>query len=304
MDNSINLSGNTLTQNQTFSVKRLLNYSRIFLAENGRSLLLQLGVMFIVILLLFLFDLYISGISNYNYLIHSTTPAPIPPERLDLMWNEECDMIRFLIGVFATLSGAAMFSSMSSKSGRQSTILIPASQFEKFFAWFAVYLPCFIIATWGCFYVADILRMAWTKCFTDYGDFAHIIPFADIFKLTPDLLITPDGINVDTLFSVSLAYSVFIILNASYALGSILFHRLAFVKTSVSLFILMQVCGLMAYLGTRSFFTDGHYTYKEYLGHTEVATSVTCWIITILSAAIIYGLSYRRFKESEIIARW
>lgn len=303
MNNSINSQGSSGTPNQTLSSVRLIKYARIFLAENGRILLLQLGGMFIITFLFFIANLYLTGISFYSQASLTIHPSQLP-EYKDFMWSTECGVMTFFLGVFSILAGSSMFASMSTKHSRQATILTPASQFEKFLTWFVVYLPVCIIAGLVCFYVADILRVCWAKWFTDFGEFARVIPLSDVICLTTEPLRDNGAFNHSTLFSISLSYSVYIILNGLFALGSIFFHRISLIKSAVLYFVIFQICGILSFVGTLVFFDNGNFTLRDFISESTFATSVTCWIITLIIAVILYGLSYMRMKESEIISRW
>lgn len=286
------------------SFRRLGAYARAFLADNSRKLLLTAAVMFISIFIFFIFNLYTNAIPQYTMALEMPGGAQFLSTQGDLAWHAECEMMCFLTAVFAAIAGSMMFNAVSSRGPRLTTIEIPASQLEKFIVWFVCYLPCFFITIWLSFYLADVLRVAWTKCFTDFGSFAHVIPIPGVFALDT-LEKTAEGVlGNERIFSITLSFCFFLTTHALFSLGSVFYPRLAFLKTAATLFVVSNVLGLMSFLGVRTFFGGSDYMARPDLDSADLFTSMIAIAVTVVFATLLYWIAYRRYKESEVIYRW
>lgn len=294
-----------IPDNQFFSAKRWKRYVRLYLTENGRQLLLLLGVMLIATIIFLIFGIYSSFLSEYAYL--SETGMLDSLHDKDLAWNVECQIMAFTIGVFSMIAGTLMFKSFSTKASRHSVLLIPASAFEKFITWLIIYLPLFIIASWACFFIGDLVRVIWTKLFTDYGALAKMIPLSDILSLHAQPFAYSYEIETpfaETFFDITLTYCFLVTIHACYALGSSFFHKMAFLKTSIAGFVISVVLSLTSFFGTKVFFPGDNFVGVNPEEGITTATSIWCMSITFIICTGFYILSYYRMKESEIIDRW
>lgn len=292
---NISIHDSVFSESSLFSPARMNAYIRYYFAANSRKFLLILGEIFVVTFIFFLFNTYASGINRYIYLKETGITGAGSG---DVIWNSECQIISFLIVVMLMISGSMMYGAISSRRDRLCTLQIPASQFEKFLTWLIVCLPITVIACWISFWAADICRVLWVKAFTDYGEYARIIPFTDILALSASPVDSPEST-----LALVLNLSMAIVLNSIFALGGILFHRLSFIKTLLCLFIFTGLSSLMTYFGITIFF-DGHSSASNDLSTRLYSTSVILASVSIAISAFFYWLSYARLKEEEIVNRW
>ncbi|MDE6811168.1 MAG: hypothetical protein K2J15_02330 [Muribaculaceae bacterium] len=205
----------------------------------------------------------------------------------------------FLLIVIAMVGGSRCFDIISSRSDRASTLEIPASHLEKFLTWLIITLPILIIVSLCCFYLADIMRVLWINAFTEYGEFAKVIPFSNLLALSTD--ITSDSNDV---FDIVFIYANVLILNSIFTLGSSLFSRLSFIKTLFFLFIITLLLTITAFIGFTTFF-HGAKTHATFdLSVYNYASSVIYLTFSIIISSFLYYISFMRLKESEIITRW
>lgn len=278
-----------------FSWRRCKAYALNFCADNSKKLWLSVGGIFLVTLIFMIFILYLDGLRTYNYYAEYSSLGYTADSFHDssMMIFKIC-----LVGIMA-LAGSMMFGSLSSKSKRLYSLEIPASQFEKFITWLFIFLPLTIVASWVCFYVADIIRVIWVKSFTPYGDAAHILSFSHV--IVPfDFEFSIDRIN-----SLIVFYSSCLIINALFALGGIIFHKMSILKTGLSLSILGCVIIVIAVIGYQAFFPgdSGIFVEMDSYGHiNQIRLGIV--FFSVIISGLIYYLAYYRMKESEIISRW
>lgn len=218
-------------------------------------------------------------------------PSPVDP-----MWNDMAFKAMFLLFLFTTLGASVMFSSMSNKSSRLSTLVLPASSLEKFLTYFLVYIVGTAIVFCISVFLADLLRVAWISLFTPYGSEASLCPL--------NYWLFHDRNPSDSDYCVfSVIFSMFVTLQALFALGSILWKKLSFIKTTGALFAINMVISMSVMWMITHFFPYGFMS-SDLEPETSVATAVKIGLAGIAVAALIYWLTYARFREDEIIDRW
>ncbi|MDE6271435.1 MAG: hypothetical protein K2M31_00310 [Muribaculaceae bacterium] len=279
------------------TILHVMKYPKLFLATNARKLLMMLGITYILTTLLLIFNLYAT--ERYFYEQQNPGPDPINATR-DLLWSSECDIMTFIAFVVIIISGSMMFGALSDRRSRLNTLEVPASHTVKFFTWFAVYLPVAIIAMWISFYAAQITRVCWTQLFTDFGSYAHIIPFHRVMLLEGGFVLEPSDI-----YDAMTTYGAMIFINSVFALGSVIFPRLSFLKTAISCSIISTMIGVAALLGHLVFFglhanTDPRFAIFDTFPQREYIITA----VMLFGALCCYLLSYYRFKQTEIINRW
>lgn len=284
----------------SFSMARFLAYFKLFISSNSRKLLLSCAMIFIATFALDVFAIYTSGYYLYGSIMES------PAFRLagfDPMWTSMTDYLTFLFIVFATIAGSRMYNAVSSRRERLETMEIPASQLEKFLTWWIVYVPMFLIVTFLCFYLAEIVRVLWIKAFTDFSSMAHIMPLKNMLTLK---CYAPDAMETYTnndIFTIAMCFYSAMILNSIFAAGSAFFPRLSYLKTVGMLFIIFVIITILSNIGFHVFF-DGDFRPSTIADTDNISTTVYFGIFTLIASAYFYWLSYRRYREMEVIDRW
>ena len=280
-----------------FSLKRFASYASLYVTANRRKLLLGALQVFIFTFLFTIFILYMgNGIYRYeNYREEGGTPG------IDPFWTEEAMVMMILVFVFMAFAGSWMFSSMIGKRDRLDTIEVPALQSEKFLTWWCLYLPVALLVILASFWLSDLLRVIWVKAFTPFGDDAHLIPLEYIVNFRE-----PDWYNssAENHSATFIIYSVIVCCNAVFALGSIFFHKLNFLKTVITGFILMAVVSLVFSLGRNIFFAWNEVNLTERFDIDMPENGYVIGGIIFLIAACIHTFAYYRYREEEIINRW
>ena len=101
-----------------------------------------------------------------------------------------------------------------------------------------------------------------------------------------------------------IAYSMLTFCSSIFALGSILFHKISFIKTVVAGFVLGAIYSLTLVIGNAIFLGDGYGRTEERFDIGFSNDSYLLFGIFILIGIGLYLLSYLRYREDEIINRW
>ena len=290
-------------QRSRFDGERFRSYFSFYFYSNRRRLLLGASQILIFSFLLTLFFFYTGGERGYQIMMNPDFGYYDSSERIDVnstdpFWGLESGLMIALSMLFMAFSGSWMFSAMSNKKNRLSVIEIPASQFEKFLTWWIIYLPMALLAMLACFWLTDLLRVIWIKIFSPYGNFAHLMPIKNILALDP-INSAKDSLGIS-----GVIYGMVISINALFALGSILFHKLSFLKTVAACFILLVVFTILYVLGLNTFFDGSVAGLSGRLDWDETQANVILGCVGAAFSIAVYWLCYARLKEEDIINRW
>ena len=295
----------TSSSSNCFNSSRFRSYFSYYFTSSRRKLLLGASQILIFSFIFTLFFFYTSGESDYRFLLHpdpglmgsSSNLAAFDPD-FDPFWSYESGLMLVLSMLFMAFAGSWMFNALASGKKRLCEIEIPASQLEKFLTWWIIYLPLALLAMLVCFWLTDILRVIWIKLFTPYGSFAHLIPIKYILGLHRPYELN-DGADI-----AGIIYGMIISINALFALGSILFHKLSFIKTVAFGFVLMAVLTIIYLVGLQTFHNGNSYDLTGRLDWQPSEVNLFFACAGAVFSLAVYWLCYARFKEEDLINRW
>ncbi len=292
MSNSISVpTGGVYSKASFLSLKRFGAYFKYYTESNAKKLLMSSVIILVAAFAIELMMFYSQAVSAYQ-----TTAIP---SASDPLWSSRCELYRIVFMLVMIIAGSKTFSEIARRSDRLRTLELPASQFEKLSTWIVVYLPLTIMVSWICFWLADMLLVLWAHLFTPFGDKIQLLGFSQIMATSSSKISTPSEVLELTGF-----YSSAVIFNSIYALGSILFHRLAFLKTSIALFILGSILAVSVYIGVTIFEPHGVPNEILDLPGNEYLSSVKAACTTVVVCGLIYWFCYARLRQEEIIERW
>ena len=280
------------TNSECLNPRRFRSYFTLYMRSERRKLLLGASLFFIFPFLFILF-LYYTENGMYRWSEY---------ENFDPFWNIESGVFIIFIFLFMAVSGSWMFQVYTGKRKRLGCIELPASQWEKFLTWWIVCVPLCLVAIFISFWFVDVLRVLWIKAFTPYGDKAMLYPLKNLLSLVEK----PYPIGYSWTLPgnlVGLVYSLLIATNAIFALGSVLFHKLSFLKTIGSIFVLIVVYSIIFMSGSSSFFSTGVAQLSSRYDMEPTGNLIFAMIVAAVSLCI-YGFCYARMKEEDIIDRW
>ena len=289
-------------ENNTFSFFRFSSYLRLAFRQSGFLLRLLIASTAMFILLTSIVP-YFTG----TYLL-SYRPDYIEGHYIDVMWLKEIHY--FTIGFLIILAICAnyMFYYLSTKGKRINSLLIPASNLEKFISHFILYIIGGFIIFFISAYLSDIVRVIIAPLYAPEDSYIAIMPF-DYFISRGTCYDHEMAGYAGTHHDFSLQFSTFLILGgvltlqAYFALAGILWH-----KHSISKGILAGICltTLYVFTGIESvkIFDKGARMIPRFNLDNFSYFIVSVWIVTIIFVITLYVISYFRFKESESINRW
>lgn len=276
-----------MSQNQIFNMQRfglLINHD---VRENWRKILLSLGGLLGALIIIGLFY----AVTNFQ------GADDIDPEWLRHIGERMAltEVIFFTIIMFfaGAYVASTAFKSFSSAPSALSSIMIPASQFEKFMVKWLVAVPCFFII-----YVAFAMFADWVRvAFIDMNYHVEVSTFDwnKLFFHSEEIAFKHFSlIGIMTFFCVQ----------SFFLLGSIVWPRVSFLKTFVSLFALGLVYGWFNFW----FYDllekpDTMFVAPEWLENGDLVATLVVLALTVLSL-FNYCLTFMRFREAETIVRW
>lgn len=280
------------SKNQIFNGARFAAYFKYYAGSNGRRLQMSaLGILLAWVLACVLPPVA-TWFGGYRVVEEYSLP--------DYMWASEDVYGVVLLLIFSAVSGSRMYSAYHNPRGRIGLLTMPASALEKFATYFIIYVIGFLAVFYVSAIVGDALRVGAVKLLSDYGDYAHLRPLADVFTSG-----VTEGQDVDgvVLMMVALYGSVLFTL-AWFALGSILWSKNSFVKSLAAAFVFNVVYGMLLSYGVKTFhhkFMEIRPCFENCSTETAVVAGITSAVVAI---AFVFWLSYRRFREADIIERW
>lgn len=182
-------------------------------------------------------------------------------------------------GLVCAIVASKMFSDLTSKEGRISLLMTPASPAEKYFPRLILVLPGMLLLVALGYVVLDYATIL--ACGLAYGKW---YPFFNPFAGATD---SSDW------FGIYMLFSMFLFNEAIFIFGAVAWPRKSFLK-SVGVFVVIQILfSSMLPIVVKSGFS---FTVEadEALGWTLTS------LVTLLSAAIV-GCSYFKFKKTTVI---
>lgn len=274
-----------------FDGHRFVNVCRKEMVENWKSLLLRWVMMYGTLAIALVWNAYWEY-GRYNRSIERIT---------DGIWS--FGMIAFAWGivVMGCFSASFIMERMKTKNGRTAMLMLPATQFEKFFARWLVFTFGFLVAYLVAYRLADWTRMLlMTVLFPEEEGIAQVPLLACLIGGGRESL------TDWTLFSDCRQFLMgiggYFFLQSFYVLGSSIWPKNTFLKTFAAKMVIFIVYVTVGGLLAETLFAGKH------VGLTaEPAEDTVHLLFTIGFFALAlfnWVLAYYRFKESEIINRW
>lgn len=196
-----------------------------------------------------------------------------------------CFMI--LSSFVSTIGASLAFSSMKTKEGRISALMLPASRFEKFFVRWLATVPCLIIVIALGWLFGDLVRIGVERMNNFEGP--------SFWSLLEQTLGRTGDSKMEWNFFVTICITSFLVTQAFYFFGAILWPRLSFIKTMAALQILQLVLVIFMLV------TDLRPFNLNNIDETSDAFQIIIWIISAVLCIGIYWLSYWWYSRSQVV---
>lgn len=272
----------------SFSFPRLGKLMKKYISENWRLLAMGIGLIFGAMILI---ESLIS-VTNYSrYTLEWDIRYEVGGIIWDPAWSSVESLFFFMLFILGSVCACMAFSGLSNKEKRIYSIMFPANTFEKYLVRFIIHVPAFVVVYIAAFYVGELVRVGVTSSLIDDTRMLSVMDFKYIFTN-----LRTGEINENSVFSIL----IFIGVQSTFVLGSILFHKNAFVKTFVA-GVLVFIIFFLIVFGTMEWLTP-----ENYRPYDISLTGVYAIFMTIfLGLALFnYVLAYFRFKELEVVNRW
>ncbi|WP_300503075.1 hypothetical protein [uncultured Duncaniella sp.] len=272
-----------MSNNQTFSLSRMLLLCRRDLSERWRQHLVSIGTLLGILLVIAVMTAF--NVSRWN-----------DPETCSyLMITYELPFFIVSLFFFGCLMASTAFKSMSTPAGALSTLMLPASQFEKFLYRWIISVPLAFLLFFVCAVIADWLRVLFVDFYM--GIEVSTIDWGKLIFHSADA-----GFNTDAASWIVLL--IFFMTQSFFLVGSVVWRRSHFVKTFFSMFVITLIYGRVAVWIYDLFHKeDLFYGAPPLLDNDKTVFWSVAILMTVISL-FNYLLTYLRFRESEIINRW
>lgn len=287
------------TTNNTLSLNRLGQYMNLYIRSWWRTLASVYGGLMLAYMGITILMLLAVGGSMYDEPQIPGWSYSLPDYSRDSFWGIEGGIAVLMGLLFGFVSGGMMFISMRNKDSRLRTLIMPASDLEKFLTVFIFYIVAPYVVFAVSLILSDLLRIAAIYAFYDFPQAAHILPWYNLPELYDLWFTSPSATAV--------IFCMIMSQHATFALGSIVWYRNSIIKTGVFLYILSIACSVIASLSSAvavSAMSDHLQVYHPRFDPSETTFAVLVWVATIVSCIVTYILAYVRFKESALNFRW
>lgn len=231
-----------------------------YLADNRRSLILSVAGLMALMIFVGFINAYTSSDIHATHLLS----------------------ISFYLGIFACVRTSLMFSSMKSPRGRISTLMSPASIWQKFAARWTVNVPVQLLVLFAAFWVAEITRVSLWPLFNDGAT-------ADWFAFTYSE-------EDHGQYLIGLIFSSILAAQAFFGFGAIAWPRMSALRSIIALWLIGIVFGITSGYVLMHY----HFNWPLFSAERLLMTTIICNIVFTI---ILWGLAYIRFKESDVIDR-
>lgn len=272
-----------MSNNQTFSLSRMLLLCRRDLSERWRQHLISVGTLLGILLLI-----AISTIMNTRSAYDAETCSHV-------MITQELPFFIISLFFFGSFMASTAFKSMSTPTGALSTLMLPASQFEKFLYRWIIAVPLTFLLFFVCAVIADWVRVIFVDFYM--GIEVSTMDWGKLIFHSADA-----GFNTDAASWIILL--IFFMTQSFFLVGSVVWRRSHFVKTFFSMFVITLIYGRVAVWIYDLFQKEDLFYGAPPLLENEKTVFWSAAILMTVISLFNYLLTYLRFRESEIINRW
>lgn len=268
-----------------FSLPRFMNLCRKEMVESWKSNVLRIVLLYGVMTVAVIWNGYFEYRGNYS---HTEDPA----------WSFLLVVFIWSLWVFGCLSASFTMEKMKTKTSRTSTLMTPATPFEKYFSRWFVFTVVFLVIFLITYKLADYTRVIVYSLTYPEKDFIAPVDLSHVIG---------KGKDYYTLFRTGLEFgaviAAYFFVQSLFILGSTIWPKNSFLKTFASGTIIAIVYFLVGALMSKMLLDDKlYYSFPGLEISNEnmmVLLIVACTFFTLFN----WILAYFRFKESEIINR-
>lgn len=278
-----------------FSPTRFICLCRKEMVENWKANLLRVVVLYGVMAIILVWNGYFQY-DNYqqSYFFELYTKKGVDPA-----WGFTSFAFLWFLWGFGCLAASFSFENMKRKTTRLSTLMVPATNFEKYFSRWAIYTVVYLVVFLIAFKLADYTRV-WI--------YSLSYPKVDVISSYKLSSLVGENISESSAsrylfenpFALWAALAFYLFTQSVFILGSTVWPKNAFLKTFAAVAVIVIIYILTGVGIAKSLYEPG-VSYPPLLDKDHTLMLIA-WASTIL-AIFNWVLGYFRFKESEIIHR-
>lgn len=207
----------------------------------------------------------------------------------------EIFLFSFFGGLLVSIGASLAFNNMKTKEVRISSIMLPATPFQKFILRWIAAIPLMIAVVIIGFLLGDWARLIVfriVKAVDDMHNIGALPANVSIISFIREELLTD---YESIIFIICGVLSVILCSQSLYFLGAILWPKLSFIKSWAA----MQVLGVMAAIVLGTINMNFSLSVAEKISFSAVMWTLNSF--TFLFCISIYWLAYLRFRRSQVI---
>lgn len=245
------------------------------------------------LLLAILFILVVAGITIYENYYDGTINTYGYSSSLsdDPMWSMEMGWFWFAIFLATAISASFTFGELASKNGRIFSLMVPASQLEKYLTNWLILCPVTLVLLLVGLEAVDAIRcLVLSMVYPDSNDIhflgMNLFDFDTVgCKILIACLLFTQSINV---------------------LGSSIWPKNALVKTFIAVAVIVIINSMLGSLLAFMTLENDKYFYGEGTVFDKSDFSLENYILcmSVVMAVVNYVVAYFRYREIEIVQRW
>ena len=223
-----------------FSLPRFMNLCRKEMVENWRSNVLRMVLMYGVMAVVLVWN----GYFQYRYhdsayfIRHTNANANADPA-----WGFILMAFLWFLFVFGCLSASLVMEKMKNKTSRLSTLMTPSTPFEKFFSRWLVSTIVFLVVFLIAFKLADYTRvMVYSLIYPEVKEVILPVNLGDLVGSGKRWFLFNET------YQLILVLSIYCFVQSLFVLGSSVWPKNSFLKTFVSVTIIVLIYVLMGML--------------------------------------------------------
>ena len=201
---------------------------------------------------------------------------------------------------FGCLSASLVMEKMKNKTSRLSTLMTPSTPFEKFFSRWLISTIVFLVVFLIAFKLADYTRvMVYSLIYPEVKEVILPVNLGDLVGSGKRWFLFNET------YQLILVLSIYCFVQSLFVLGSSVWPKNSFLKTFVSVTIIVLIYVLMGMLTGNMLFHGNNNKDYGYIfsSFTEQQVFTLGTIAFMFFALVNWVLAFFRFKESEIIQR-
>ena len=275
-----------------FSAPRFVNLCRKEMVESWKANLLRFVMMYGIMAIAFVWN----GYFRYNY------PQGMIDRGVeqDPIWYFELTIFLWAMVIMGLLSASFVMERMKTKTNRIAVLMTPATMFEKFLSRWLVFTFGFLIVFLIAFKLADYTRvMVYSLIYPEVKEVILPVNLGDLVGSGKRWFLFNET------YQLILVLSIYCFVQSLFVLGSSVWPKNSFLKTFVSVTIIVLIYVLMGMLTGNMLFHGNNNKDYGYIfsSFTEQQVFTLGTIAFMFFALVNWVLAFFRFKESEIIQR-